>query len=112
MDRIPKPGYSISTSFFVLIFITAQTQVVYAGSKSPYQSGYDHGCDDADISDPNDRYINQPEKGPSFHTDEFMRGYNAGYDACSSEKERSDESQSTSRNDDMGSVYKFTVIVS
>jgi hypothetical protein len=41
------------------------------------------GCDDADISDPDDRYINQPEKGPSFHTNEFMRGYNDGYDECS-----------------------------
>lgn len=30
-----------------------------------------------------DRYINQPEKGPNFHTNEFMRGYNDGYDACS-----------------------------
>jgi hypothetical protein len=58
-------------------------------------------------------HINQPEKGPSFHTDEFMRGYNAGYDACSSEKEKSNEqSQSTSRNDDMGSAYRFTVLVS
>jgi hypothetical protein len=37
---------------------------------SPYASGYDHGCDDADISDRDNRYINQPEKGPSFHTDD------------------------------------------
>ena len=44
-----------------------------------YDSGYDHGWDDADISDPNDRYINQQERGPSFHTDEFMVGYNCGY---------------------------------
>jgi hypothetical protein len=36
---------------------------------------------DAKISNPDDRYINQPEKGPSFHTNEFMRGYNDGYDA-------------------------------
>jgi hypothetical protein len=43
-----------------------------ASSRSPYDSGYDHGCDDAKISDPNDIYINQPEKGTSFHTDEFM----------------------------------------
>ena len=35
------------------------------------------------ISDVSDRYINQPEKGPSFHTNEFMRGYNDGYDDCS-----------------------------
>jgi hypothetical protein len=49
----------------------------------PYESGYDYGCDDADISDSDDRYINQPENGPSFHTDEFMSGYNDGYDECS-----------------------------
>jgi hypothetical protein len=49
---------------------------------SPYNSGYDHGCDDAKISDPSDRYINQPEKGPSFHTDEFMNGYRDGYNAA------------------------------
>jgi hypothetical protein len=34
---------------------------VYASS--PYDSGYNHGCNDARISDPDDRYINQPEKG-------------------------------------------------
>lgn len=54
------------------------------GSKaSPYDSGYDHGCDDAGISDPSDRYINQDEKGPSYHTSEFMDGYYAGVNACS-----------------------------
>lgn len=37
-------------------------------SSDAYDSGSDHGCDDAGISDPDDRYINQPEKGPSFHT--------------------------------------------
>ncbi|MGE0389506.1 MAG: hypothetical protein AB7P13_05170 [Candidatus Nitrosocosmicus sp.] len=55
-----------------------------ASSKSPYESGYDHGCDDAGISDPSDRYINQPEKGPSFHTSEFMNGYNSGFNSCGS----------------------------
>ena len=58
-------------------------QVANASSNSPYESGYDHGCDDAGISDVGDRYINQDEKGPSFHTNEFMRGYNSGYDDCS-----------------------------
>ena len=60
--KIPKfLGYS-----FVLISLTAlmmsvpsQIQLAYAGGKSPYESGYDHGCDDARISDPSDRYINQ-----------------------------------------------------
>ena len=35
-----------------------------------------------DISDVGDRYINQPEKGPSFHTNEFMNGYNDGCGGC------------------------------
>jgi len=30
-----------------------------------------------------DKYINQPERGPSFHTNEFMDGYYAGLNACS-----------------------------
>jgi hypothetical protein len=55
---------------------------VYGSEQSPYDSGYDHGCDDADLS-PSDRYINEPGKGPSYHTDEFMDGYNAGYNSCS-----------------------------
>jgi len=52
-------------------------------SSDPYDSGYGHGCNDAGISDPSDKYINQPEKGPSFHTGTFMQGYYDGYDACS-----------------------------
>lgn len=52
-------------------------------SNNAYDSGRDHGCDDAKISDPDDRYINQPEKGPSFHTGAFMDGYHAGFDSCS-----------------------------
>jgi hypothetical protein len=61
--------------------VAPQLQSANAGGKSPYESGYDHGCDDAD-KDSEDRYINQPEKGPSFHTDAFMNGYNAGFSAC------------------------------
>ena len=50
---------------------------------SAFESGYGHGCNDAGISDFSDKYINQPGKGPSFHTEEFMRGYDTGYSACS-----------------------------
>jgi hypothetical protein len=77
-----------------------QIQFASATSKSPYESGYDHGCDDADISDPDDRYINQPEKGPSFHTNEFMRGYNAGYDECSDDGEGSSSDNGDSSSGD------------
>ncbi|MGH9950506.1 MAG: hypothetical protein ACRD5J_02690 [Nitrososphaeraceae archaeon] len=73
----------IAIVVLLVSLLAPQLQSANAGSKSPYESGRDHGCDDADISDPDDRYINQPEKGPSFHTNEFMRGYNAGYDSCS-----------------------------
>jgi hypothetical protein len=70
-----------------LILASSSTAILgssaYASEESPYDSGYDHGCDDARISDPDDRYINQPEKGPSFHTDRFMDGYNDGFGACS-----------------------------
>jgi hypothetical protein len=60
-----------------------QTQLAIGTSKSPYDSGYDHGCHDAGIPNASNRYINQPEKGPNFHTDQFMRGYYAGFAACS-----------------------------
>ena len=52
-----------------------------ASSNSPYDSGYDHGYDDAQLFYPSEQYINQPGKGPEFHTSEFMNGYYAGYAA-------------------------------
>jgi hypothetical protein len=42
-------------------------------SKSPYRSGYDHGCDDADISDPDGRYINQPKRPKFSHQGIYAR---------------------------------------
>lgn len=48
----------------------------------PYKSGYSHGCSDAKISDSSKRYINQAGKGPGYHTSEFMRGYNDGFEFC------------------------------
>jgi hypothetical protein len=90
-------GRNLRYSIFSILIMLVLTLALSPGippsistSKSPYESGYDHGCDDADISDPDDRYINQPEKGPSFHTNEFMRGYNDGYDECSGSGESND----------------------
>jgi hypothetical protein len=68
---------------FTILLITIPGSAL-ASSGSPYDSGYNHGCDDARISDPSDRYINQPEKGPSYHTSEFMNGYNSGFNSCGS----------------------------
>ena len=67
----------LTISIFAFPLSTAK---VYA--QSPYSSGYDHGCDDANIANPYDRYINQPGKGPSYHTGSFMNGYYEGFDSC------------------------------
>jgi hypothetical protein len=55
-------------------------QPIYAAAHTP---GYNHGCPDAQISDPSERYINQPVGGPSFHSSAFMQAYNEGFNACS-----------------------------
>jgi hypothetical protein len=66
-----------------ILSVIAFTSPTYASSDDPYESGYNHGCDDAGLADVNSRYINQPEKGPSFHTKSFMDGYNDGFGSCS-----------------------------
>lgn len=71
---------------FLTGFMSISALTVYASS-DPYDSGYDHGCNDAGILDPADKYINQPEKGPSFHTNAFMLGYYDGYDTCTANSE-------------------------
>jgi hypothetical protein len=75
--------FAIFFSTLTLLPLAPQIQVAYASGNSAYESGYDHGCDDANISDSDDRYINQPERGPRFHTPQFMDGYRAGFSSCS-----------------------------
>ncbi len=77
--KVPITAFFIISTFTILQPLSPVS--VYA--QSPYESGYDHGCDDAKISDSSEFYINQPEKGPSFHTSEFMNGYYAGFNSCS-----------------------------
>jgi hypothetical protein len=72
-----KPNYlAILVTLVVPILLATN-----AYASSPYDSGYDHGCDDAGES-PSDMYINEPGKGPNSHTDVFMNGYTDGYRAC------------------------------
>jgi hypothetical protein len=88
-----KPNYlAILVTLVGLISIPG----VYASIDDPYDSGYNHGCDDADL-DPGDRYISEPGKGPSYHTERFMDGYNDGFDRC-----RNDKSSSGSGSDFIG----------
>jgi hypothetical protein len=72
---------------FLLLNLTVTSILMTYASNDPYDSGYDHGCDDAKILDPSDRYLNQPEKGPSFNTDTFMHGYYDGYNSCTGNTE-------------------------
>ena len=94
-----------STVFIFLILSVTTGSSGYA-SNDVYDSGYDHGCSDAEISNPNDRYLNQPEKGPSFHTDTFVLGYNDGFDACSkgTNDNLSSSSSSSSSKSESGST--------
>jgi hypothetical protein len=82
----------------------------YASESSAYESGRDHGCDDARLN-PSDRYINEPGKGPSFHTNEFMSGYYDGLNSCGgngSEPPRDDGGQnSRSRGDLIEDLCNF-----
>ena len=64
-------------------------------TKDPYDSGYDHGCDDASKS-PSNRYINEDGKGPSDHTQQFMNGYYDGFNACDNEGPESGQAQAQS----------------
>src|SRR3712207_5209000 len=82
-----------SSMFFVICTLTVFSMSfpapVYASS--PFDSGYGHGCSDAGIFDPSSRYINEPGKGPSFHSDDFMSGYYAGFSACSHAPDQNNE---------------------
>jgi hypothetical protein len=94
---------------FLLLTIgaTQSSSLAYASSDA-YDSGYDHGCNDAGISNPDDRYINQPEKGPAFHTGTFMHGYNDGFNACSGNNSfgNGGGSNEDERNDGNGIMYQ------
>lgn len=50
--------------------------------KVAYNSGYNHGCLDAKIADETKMYLNQPGKGSSYHTEQFIEGYNDGFNKC------------------------------
>ena len=95
--NIKKPQFLLAfmVTIVLILPVTSSNWLAYASNNDPYQSGYDHGCDDAEISNPSERYINQPEKGSAFHTDEFMRGYNDGFDGCSGTNDSSSSSVSS-----------------
>jgi hypothetical protein len=60
---------------------------------------YEMGTKDDSELKAEDRYINEPGKGASFHTDEFMDGYRTGYQECKEGK-----SNDNGNNDESSSV--------
>ena len=87
--------------------LDVSSEPINASSKSPYESEYDHGSDDSELK-AEDRYINEPGKGASFHTDEFMDGYRTGYQECkegNSNDSENDDGPSNTGNDCFNEGY-------
>ena len=63
-----KNGLAIAAVLIVMAATFLEMiQTAMAKKGTPFQAGYDHGCSDAKVTF-SARYINQPGKGPSFHT--------------------------------------------
>lgn len=67
---------------FLVLSYPAYIQFEFASAQNRFQSGYDHGCSDGQIPIYHKRYLNQPQKGPEFHTTDFMKGYTQGFAEC------------------------------
>jgi hypothetical protein len=52
-------------------------QLAHATNLTPYKAGYTHGVGDANGNSA--LYIEQPGKGPDFHTKQFNQGYVDGF---------------------------------
>ena len=76
---------------FCALAVLSPAYITSIYAVGPYDSGYDHGCDDAKIAEYSDRYINQPGKGPISHTYDFMRGYYDGNSDCSESNENDND---------------------
>ena len=87
---------TLSIILGILTMLTMHSQLGQSTYAAPHTSGYNHGCSDAQISDPSQRYINQPGKGSDFHTDAFMQAYNEGFDACSGDSNSNSNDNSDS----------------
>ena len=60
-----KTGFVIAAALIIISAASLGIQTATAKG-TPYQAGYDHGCSDAKLPF-SARYINEPDKGPSFH---------------------------------------------
>jgi hypothetical protein len=80
--------FLVSFSLYLFISIIGQ-----AHAQNQYEFGYDKGCEDAKITNSTQQYIKQPGGGPSFHSNEFIEGYDDGYEECFDEVLESTDSE-------------------
>src|SRR4051812_1617052 len=78
---------SVIMSYQSMSYQSIGTYVALASDSSIYGSGFSQGCDDAGIFGPDKRSINRPERNLSFTSDEFTKGYAAGSDVCSENRD-------------------------
>jgi hypothetical protein len=77
----------LATIILTVMMVTGGVGSVQAEKKSAYDSGFDHGCSDAQISNPANWYINGVNSkgestGKDHHTAAFNTGYDAGFKEC------------------------------
>lgn len=88
------PVYVVAFAvFFVSGFVLSINLEVSA--QGPFDSGYNQGCEDAQITDSADRYMNQRGKGPESHSSSFMNGYYEGFNECYDEDDYPTSSDSS-----------------
>ena len=107
LSRNMKTKLAIAAALIVVVAASLGIiQSAIAKKGTPFQAGFDHGCNDAKVTF-SARYINQPGKGPGFHTQEFMSGFNSGFSSCSGKGSTvSSNIASSSSNGTSSSVFK------
>jgi hypothetical protein len=88
-------------------FTAGKTSAQMAYAETAFQSGYRHGCDDAD-KQPNTKYINSFGNTESHHTAEFMDGYHKGFRACAGPDAQHTSSFMNSNQESIGEYVKWT----
>jgi hypothetical protein len=51
---------------FTFLLLSSSNWLAYASNNDPYQSSYDHGCADAGVFNPSDRYTINQKKDQHF----------------------------------------------
>ena len=78
-----KTKLAIAVALIVVVIAVVTFGTLNAMAKgTPFYARSGHGCSDAKLIF-SKTYINQPNEGSQFHTQEFMSEYNTGFNTCS-----------------------------